>query len=197
MRSPTVLHNQRGSALVIALLILVVLTLLGIAALTTSTVELQISGNDKVTKRTFYSAEGGTQMGSELLEQNIDQKNWTAPMDIGQASQDHWKVTVVTSNFYMNTQANTPDPIPSDTNRDAFYPKDYTGSDPHTNIRVRGRTELSTGSAIQLAAGYEGKGKGAAGGGAWVIYDVRAQYIDPRGNRNAQATIDLGWRHVM
>jgi len=194
MRCLTVLRDQRGSALVVALLMLVVLTLLGIAALTTTTVELQISGNDKVTKKAFYSADGGTLMASELLEQNIEDRSWTAsvasPRLVG-------NVSVVTTNFYLNQSSNTPNPMPSDTNRDAIYPSTATNTVPHTNIKVRGRSELSTGSAIQLAAGYEGKGKGAAGGGAWVMYDVRAQYVDPRGNRNTQATIDLGWRHVM
>jgi hypothetical protein len=192
MRNLTVLRNQRGNALVFALLMLVVLTLLGIAALTTTTVELQIAGNDKVTKRSFYAADGGTEMGSELLEQNIEERSWLDDTDRG-------TVRVANGLFYLNQKSNTPDPlqIPTDSNRDAFYPNTATLSTPHTNIKVRGRTELSTGGAIQLAAGYEGKGKGAAGGGAWVMYDVRAQYLDPRGNRNTQAMINLGWRHVM
>jgi Tfp pilus assembly protein PilX len=194
MKSLVGLRDERGNALVVALLMLVVLTLLGIAALSTSTVELQISGNDKVTKKAFYSADGGTEMASELLEQNIEDRDWIAsvssPKLVG-------NVSVVTTNFYLNQPVNTPDAIPSDTNRDAIYPRDATNTVPHTNIKVRGRTTLSNGSAIQLAAGYEGKGKGAAGGGAWIMYDVRAQYLDPRGNRNTQATIDLGWRHVM
>jgi len=190
MRSLTELRNQRGNALVIALLMLVVLTLLGIAALTTSTVELQISGNDKVTRRAFYNADGGTETASELLEQNIEDRSWANNTDRG-------NVRVEIGLFYLNQPSNTPDPLPSDTNRDAFYARNATSSVSHTNMKVRGRTELSTGSAIQLAAGYEGKGKGAAGGGAWVMYDVRAQYVDPRGNRNTQATVNLGWRHVM
>ncbi len=193
MRSLAVFRNQRGNALVVALLMLVCLTLLGIAALMTSTVELQISGSDRLAKKAFYGADGGTAMASELLEQNIDERNWIAsptPLDRG-------SVRVVTTNFYLNRESDTADPIPSDTNRDAYYPKDAAGDAPHTNIKVRGRSELSTGSAIQLGAGYEGRGKGAGGGGAWIIYDVRAQYVDNRGNRNTQAKVNLGWRHVM
>lgn len=190
MESLTVLSNQRGGALVIALLMLVVLTILGIAAVITSTVELQISGHDKVYKRCFYAADGGTEMGSELLEQSIEERNWADNTDRG-------NVRVTNGDFYLNRETDTPDAIPSDTNRDAFYPATASGSDPHTNLKVRGRGELSTGSAIQLAAGYEGKGKSAAAGGAWIVYDVRAQFVDNRGNRGNQATIDLGWRHMM
>ncbi len=68
----SLLNNQRGSALIIALLMLVVLTLIGISATTTTTFELQISGNDKLYKRSFFAADGGTSAGSELIEQSIE-----------------------------------------------------------------------------------------------------------------------------
>jgi Tfp pilus assembly protein PilX len=190
MGSLAVFRNQRGNALVIALLMLACLTLLGIASLMTSTVELQVSGSDRVAKTAFYAADGGTEMASELLEQNIEERSWSDDTDRGE-------VRVANGDFYLNRESDTPDPMPSDTNRDAHYPKDAVGFAPHTNIKVRGRSELSTGSAIQLAAGYEGKGRGAGAGGAWIIYDVRAQYLDNRGDRNTQAKVNLGWRHVM
>ena len=43
MKPVSAIDNQRGSALVIALLMLVVLTLIGISATTTTTFELQIA----------------------------------------------------------------------------------------------------------------------------------------------------------
>lgn len=52
------IDNDRGTVMVIALLILVVLTAIGIAALTTSTVDTKITGNEKFHKIAFYAAEG-------------------------------------------------------------------------------------------------------------------------------------------
>jgi len=191
------LCNQRGSALVYALLMLVVLTILGIAAITTSTVEVQISGNDKVYKISFYGADGGTNMCSELLEQNIDDRGtWTNDTARGD-------VNIHNGSFYLNSPSNTPNPRPADLsdvspNYDAYYPSTTTtGSGPRTNLKECGNVALSAGSAVQLAAGYEGKGKGAGSGGAWIMYDVRAQYYDNRGGRNNQDTVHLGWKHVM
>ena len=191
------LRDQRGSALVYALLMLVVLTILGIAALTTSTVEVQISGNDKVYKRSFYAADGGTNMYSELLEQNIEERGvWVDDNTRGDVMIHH-------GSFYLNSPSNTPNPRPADLsdatpNYDAFYPSTTTaGTGPRTNLKVSGNVGLSNGSAVQLAAGYEGKGKGAGSGGAWIMYDVRAQYFDNRGGRNNQDTVRLGWKHVM
>ena len=71
----SIVNNKRGSALVIALLMLVVLTLIGISATTTTTFELQIAGNDKLFKRAFYAADGATEMGGELIEQNIEDRD--------------------------------------------------------------------------------------------------------------------------
>ena len=86
------------------------------------------------------------------------------------------------------------DGVPTDINRDAVYPRTALNSEPHTNIKAVGNTTLSTGSAVQLIAGYEGKGKGAAGGGAWITYDVRAERRDVS---DTDVRILLGWRHVL
>jgi hypothetical protein len=53
------LRNNQGAVLVIALMLLAVLTILGVAALNTTTTEIRISGNEKVYKDAFYRAEAG------------------------------------------------------------------------------------------------------------------------------------------
>jgi hypothetical protein len=65
---------------------------------------------------------------------------------------------------------------------------------PHTNIVVFGQTSLSAGGSITMAAGYEGKGKGAAGGGSVINYQVFSQKL---GLNNSLAVIRLGWRHLV
>jgi len=57
MKVTAPLQNENGIALIIALMLLVLLTLLGMAATTTSVVEIQIAGNDKIYKKNFYMAE--------------------------------------------------------------------------------------------------------------------------------------------
>lgn len=51
------LHKENGSVLVVGLLMLALLTIIGIAASTTSTTEIQIAGNQKFSKSAFYAAE--------------------------------------------------------------------------------------------------------------------------------------------
>jgi hypothetical protein len=51
--------NERGMVLVVAVLILTVITIIGIAALSTSDTELRISSNEKQLTVQFYDAEAG------------------------------------------------------------------------------------------------------------------------------------------
>ncbi len=52
-----ILKNEEGSVIIIAIVILALLTIIGISATNTTTIELQISSNDKSHKITFYAAE--------------------------------------------------------------------------------------------------------------------------------------------
>lgn len=54
-----ILFNSRGVSLVIALLILLVLTLIGISAISTTTFETNIAGNERLYNRAFYTSDAG------------------------------------------------------------------------------------------------------------------------------------------
>lgn len=53
----SVLSNEQGSVLIVSLLTLALLTLLGVAATTTTTSDMHVSGNEKSYKLAFYAAE--------------------------------------------------------------------------------------------------------------------------------------------
>jgi type IV pilus assembly protein PilX len=52
-------HDQRGVALVMALVILLVLTILGVAAMNTTTLEERMAGSSQEVTRAFEAAESG------------------------------------------------------------------------------------------------------------------------------------------
>jgi len=62
IRSNHVLKNQSGVALVLALLIMIVLTLVGLAAVFSSSFEMRLSGNKRGSTDAFYSSESGIQV---------------------------------------------------------------------------------------------------------------------------------------
>ena len=54
-----VLYRQKGAALIVALMLLLILTILGIMALDASLYEINIVGNQRVYHAAFYAAESG------------------------------------------------------------------------------------------------------------------------------------------
>jgi hypothetical protein len=62
IRSKKTLNDQSGVALVIALLMMVVLTLIGLASVFTSSFEMRLSGNKRGSTDAFYSSESGIQV---------------------------------------------------------------------------------------------------------------------------------------
>jgi hypothetical protein len=177
--------NDKGSVLLISVMILFLVTIIGVAATNTSTIEILISGCDKVYKIAFQQADGGTEVGIELVEQNINLAgfNTTDLANLGD-------VNATNAQLYLN---GTPDK-PSNSNRDAYLPRNYIGNGPHTNLTIGGNTSFLSGNALQMAAGYEGQGKGAAGGGAKIIYDIWSQHL---GMVNSEGMILLQWMHVI
>ncbi len=55
-------NNQSGMALVVALILMVVLTLIGLASTLSSTFEIKLSGNKRGSTGAFYSADTGVQV---------------------------------------------------------------------------------------------------------------------------------------
>ena len=180
------MNNSNGGVTIAALLILAVLTIIGISSISTSNIEVQIATNDKVHKMAFYAADGGTELGTELLELNIACASGFTSDDLPITDD----ITAVDGDFWMQSVA--PGPVgsfPSDTERDVLI-NNTAGT--HTNLSIFGATALGVGGAIEMAAGYEGKGKGAAGGGVSLLYQIFSQHL---GLANSKSVVAIEWRH--
>jgi hypothetical protein len=60
-------QDERGFALVLALLALMLLTMLGLTLATTTTTELQIATNYRYSQQAYYNAEAGIELGKRYL----------------------------------------------------------------------------------------------------------------------------------
>lgn len=185
-----ILNNERGFVLVASLMVLLILVIIGVSATTSTNIELQIAGNEKVHKQTFYRADGGTELGIRVAYENalcINSDGFTATSG-GEAVLGQVEVKDLTFASPSGVAAATP----SDGSRDiVYYPDTASDSDVHTNIAVSGQTMATAGSGLQMISGYEGLGKGAAAGGTHMLYDIIAQH---RGINNSESVVAVQWR---
>lgn len=211
-------RKEEGFVLIASLLILLVLTLLGIAVNRNTTTEWQIAMNDRLHKQTFYAADAATELAAEVLEQSIacrgfddnangmklagavgcDPDNPTNPC--------HIFIDKDSLGFWRNYAEDGKVSLPDDSNRDIVFPAAFTGTDEdvfdenktnsqsHANIKIGGSTKLTAGSAIQMAAGYEGLAKGLGSGGATLVYDIKVQQL---GRDGSESMICVKYGHVL
>jgi len=161
------IQDESGSVTIIAaVLILVILTLLGLAAMDDTTVELQIAGNDQRSRIAFYNADSGVYGVPKIISRIVDISN---PVGVAAeadsiAAGAAWDAT---------------------TDRDIFFDQ-VMGYDPYdptqdivmgqggfsTQVDVeRGRSRILAGGGAEFASGTEGIGVGATGGMA-VYYGL-------------------------
>ena len=72
MKNHGLCKEDRGTILPIALVLLLLLTMIGIAATMTSEVEIRIAGNEIAYKENLYFAEGSAMVGIQVLEDETD-----------------------------------------------------------------------------------------------------------------------------
>jgi hypothetical protein len=182
------LKDEMGSIIPVAVVMLALVLLIGIAATTTAVLNMQMAGNERRHKIAFYEADGGTEAAQEILELNIACPGGFSSDDllIGRAR-------IVDSDMWLQ-QGGPSVPYPSDD--DAVRDIQIPNSDavPHTNVTLFGNTEFTTGGALQMAAGYEGLGKAAASGGTILVYDIYSQH---HARNQSRSVIMSRWRHVV
>lgn len=87
------LNDQSGAALVIALIMLIVLTLIALASSYTSIFEMMLSGNKRGKTNAFYTADGGVEaVVSEAT--NFSTSNYTLIPNSGSLPQGLWNESI-------------------------------------------------------------------------------------------------------
>lgn len=76
-KTDTILKNQSGAALVIALIMMVVITLIALASSYTSIFEIKISGNKRGSTNAFYAADAGINAITSYPTYSFDTTQYT------------------------------------------------------------------------------------------------------------------------
>jgi hypothetical protein len=157
------LHNEEGSMMVIALLVLVVLTLIGVTIATTTRVEVQIAGNERFHKIAFHLADSGTMVAPKVISTCLEsslEENIAGVTYLG-----------TSGSFYRELMGYAP----YDSARDLRFALANYSVD--VDVRRIGQVNLA-GRGSEFASGAEGVGVGSTGGVA-ILYEVDSQAPGP------------------
>jgi Tfp pilus assembly protein PilX len=102
MKENFLLKNENGSVLALALFMLALLTLLGIAVTKTAEMELQIAGNEKVHKENLFLAEAAAVEFAQEMENDPDLGNNPSIKGFGNVSNND-----VGESTYWETETNS------------------------------------------------------------------------------------------
>ena len=189
LRRPT---RQRGIALVITLVLLLVMTMIAVVAMRTTTVDLKMTTNTVLLRRAFQNSEGARTVFGVVLSQHMYNGGW--PPSIGGVG--HGDYDMPADVFPMDLSAHF-DTTENGT-LEGFEPPDYDrlpnpdvrfkhdlnsddvvdSNDMFANIWVTFlQTRICVGCSGQVGAGTTGAG--ASNGNSLTFLDVRSRGTAP------------------
>jgi Tfp pilus assembly protein PilX len=170
--------SERGSVLIVALFILVILTLLGIMATTTTETEIHIAGNEKFHKIAFQNADSGVYSSPKVI---------SAAFDAGAAPTWAGVTYLAPANtFYREIMGFDPHDAAPDI---AFI---LGGYDITVDVNRVGQ-EIIPGGSAEFGSGAEGVGSGSSGG-VGILYDIDSLGEGPSA---ALSNVDAMYRKVI
>ncbi len=204
-------HNERGSIIVIVLLILCIVTVIGISSLDTTVIEQQVVSNDQNKKIATYNADGGVFLTTKIISRVLQDQE-PVITDFDATKMIYVKGTADppaadAASLFFNEIMGYKDIL----NRD-YYDIDpdlrftvYDSTDPRPNndplkrkftidadIR-RITTRPLRGGGVEFATGYEGIGSGILGGAATYY----AETVRGTGPRDSVNEIYVEYRKVI
>jgi PilX N-terminal len=197
--------RQKGVALIVALILLMVLTMIAVVAMRTTTLDLKMTTNQTLLKRTFQSSESARMMIREIVDSHSYFGAW--PVAVGGTVPAHedfeipaeFTIDHPTQTLYFNENGEhwemTPDARDMGFRIDADNDGSYeSASDMAVDLFISVLvTRGADGSDLAQLRGYEGIGFGAAGAGAHIFYRVLARAA---GAGATQATTEALYRYT-
>jgi Tfp pilus assembly protein PilX len=167
--------REKGYVLITVLLMLLVLTVIGMAAIGTSTVENLLSGNIRLREVNVSEADGCNEISTAVIERVVREMD---TLGFGNLVTDANLATELRSGDF-NPDGNT----------------DVTCTTAGQNVNVdidKMYIQRIAGSAMEFASGYEGLGK-SGGSGIYGFYRINATGVDLA---NSSAVVGSIYRYM-
>ncbi|MBI4693395.1 MAG: hypothetical protein HY749_05180 [Gammaproteobacteria bacterium] len=183
------LTRQRGLALVVALVLLLIMTMVAVVAMRTTALDLRMASNTTVTRRAFQNSDGARVSLGPMLDAHVFYRGWpgaiggSLPANVVFPVPVEVKIADATKMYYMGDNGTLAEAIKSapravdvrfraDVNNDGSV----DAADMFADLWVSRLGALpAPGSGAAQGAGYLGPGVGAAGSDAYVFFDLRSK----------------------
>jgi len=188
------LSDERGLALVVAMVLVAMLAFLGAAALLTSSTEMDIAGNERAYQEAFYTADGGSQLAPRVIRNILsdDLSGYGSAIDV---DVNCLQAELLNFSGVSDGEGNpcNDDTDVQTTNPDIQATLTATG-DVRVDVDRLGTPRLLPGGGVEFGAGHDGVGAGSASGGSVRHYQNNSQSL---GARNANSLIQTRYRYVI
>ena len=184
MNSTTTRRTQHGYVLITSLIFLTVLTLVAVVSSQSTSFEYQMSSNLVLKERAFQSSETGrTGLGS-VMDAHVFERDWDSAISMPAGLTVLDKDSSGASDMlFINNEAGEDLYNDSTLVSDADYKIDGNGDGDFddggdvnaTVVAYKTRSVAAKGAGTAMVAGYEGIGKGVAGGGFNVYFELRSR----------------------
>jgi Tfp pilus assembly protein PilX len=171
------LKREDGIAMLTVLMLTLILTVIGVAAITSTTLDIKMAGGERVRESTVNAAEACMSSGVQIIQQTL--ANGAVPSTLtGVGANPSITLPLGTALGQNPLQAeimgqsdgnsDSADPTVASTRNAVLTISNYTVNMDIDRLYARPKS----GSALQFAAGYQGTGAGAAGGGIEILYRI-------------------------
>jgi Tfp pilus assembly protein PilX len=195
-KSPDRSRGEEGIALLTVLMLTVILTVIGIASITTTSMDIKMAGGERMRETSLNAAEACLSSGAQIIQQTL--LNAAIPNTL----------LGPTANPYIadNTAGLGAPPLnpleaeimgTSDNNPDNVDPAAFTNPAnavltlPGFKVNMdidRLYVRPKAGASLAFGAGYEGTGGGAAGGGVEILYRIDCYATSTNGQTTGRVT---------
>ena len=171
------LKREDGIAMLTVLMLTLILTVIGVAAITSTSLDIKMAGGERVRESTLNAAEACMSSGVQIIQQTL--ANGAVPSTLtGVGANPSITLPLGTALGQNPLQAeimgqsdgnsDSADPTVASTRNAVLTISNYTVNMDIDRLYARPKS----GSGLQFAAGYQGTGAGAAGGGIEILYRI-------------------------
>ena len=185
--------RQRGVALVVALVLIVGLTMTAVLSMRVTMLDLQMAKNSVDYNYALNVSDGSRILGARALDNHAFYRSWT-DFDLPEGISSLGAELYVTNNTTVDDMA--------EASRDMEYGIDLNGDSDTTDATdlrahiyvTRLSRAIASGAGSSLGEGYSGLGRGAAGGGGFLFFEIRSRGFAVN---NARAITAAHFRYVI